>query len=127
PAIVNALVPVVHGEIVMFADARQRFEARTVRELVANFADVRVGAASGELVLTARDGTTAAGQGTAFYWRYEKFIRSMEGRVDSTIGATGAIYAIRRALFERIPEDPLHEDGLMPLPIACGGVRTVLQ
>jgi cellulose synthase/poly-beta-1,6-N-acetylglucosamine synthase-like glycosyltransferase len=127
PALVNALVPVVHGEIVMFADARQRFEARTVRELVANFADARVGAASGELVLTAADGTTAAGQGTAFYWRYEKFIRSMEGRVDSTIGATGAIYAIRRALFEPIPDDTLLDDVLIPLRIVRRGYRIVFE
>src|SRR6185503_16050217 len=31
PAIVNALVPIVRGEIVIFADARQRFDAGTVR------------------------------------------------------------------------------------------------
>ena len=127
PALVNALVPVVHGEIVMFADARQRFEPRTVRELVANFADPRVGAASGELVLTAADGTTAAGQGTAFYWRYEKFIRSTEGRVDSTIGATGAIYAIRRSLFEPIPDDTLLDDVLIPLRIVRRGYRVVFE
>ncbi len=44
PAIVNALVPIVRGEIVVFADARQRFDAETVRALVANFADPPVGA-----------------------------------------------------------------------------------
>jgi len=127
PAIVNALVPVVHGEIVMFADARQQFEARTVRELVANFADPQVGAASGELVLTATDGTAAAGHGTAFYWRYEKFIRSAEGRADSTIGATGAIYAIRRSLFEPIPDDTLLDDVLIPLRIVRRGYRVVFE
>ena len=47
-----------------------------------------------------RNEPAAAGRGAAFYWRYEKFIRSTEARADSTIGATGAIYAIRRALFE---------------------------
>jgi cellulose synthase/poly-beta-1,6-N-acetylglucosamine synthase-like glycosyltransferase len=104
PAVVNALVPLVRGEIVVFADARQRFEPQTVRQLVANFADPHVGAASGELVITAGDGTAPAGHGAALYWRYEKAIRSAEGRVDSTIGATGAIYAIRRALFEPIPK-----------------------
>src|SRR6185436_17312903 len=74
PATINAVVPIVRGEIVVFADARQRFEPQTVRELVANFADPAVGGASGELVLAANEGTAAAGHGTAFYWRYEKFI-----------------------------------------------------
>src|SRR4029450_5472045 len=115
PAVVNALVPLVRGDIVVFADARQRFEPQTVRQLVANFADPHVGAASGELVITPGDETAPAGHGAALYWRYEKAIRSAEGLVDSTIGATGAIYAIRRALFEPIPEDTLLDEGLVPL------------
>jgi len=127
PAVVNALVPIVRGEIVIFADARQRFDAGTVRALVANFADAQVGAAGGELVLTAQGDTAAAGHGTAFYWRYEKFIRSTEGRVDSTIGATGAIYAIRRELFETIPDDTLLDDVLIPLRIVRRGYRVVFE
>ena len=127
PAIVNALVPVVRGKIVIFADARQRFNAGTVRALVANFADPDVGAASGELMLTAGGETGSAGCGTAFYWRYEKFIRSAEGRVDSTVGATGAIYSIRRGLFEPIPEDTLLDDVLIPLRIARRGYRVVFE
>jgi cellulose synthase/poly-beta-1,6-N-acetylglucosamine synthase-like glycosyltransferase len=127
PATINAVVPIVRGEIVIFADARQRFEPQTVRELVANFADPTVGGASGELVLAANEGTAAAGHGTAFYWRYEKFIRSTEGRRDSTVGATGAIYAIRRDLFEPIPDDTLLDDVLIPLRIVRRGYRVVFE
>src|SRR5262249_41246903 len=39
------------GEIVVFADVRQMFDRKAVRELVANFADDTVGAVSGELLL----------------------------------------------------------------------------
>src|SRR5262249_35806613 len=92
-----------------------------------NFADPHVGAASGELVIETRDGTAPAGHGAAFYWRYEKAIRSAEGRVDSTIGATGAIYAIRRALFEPIPEDTLIDDVLIPLRVVRRGYRVVFE
>ena len=127
PATINAVMPMVRGEIVVFADARQRFEPQTVRELVANFADPGVGGASGELVLAAHDGTAAAAHGTAFYWRYEKFIRATEGRADSTIGATGAIYAIRRELFEPIPDDTLLDDVLIPLWIVRRGYRVVFE
>ena len=127
PALVNALVPLVHGEIVVFADARQRFDPQTVRQLVANFADPHVGAASGELVVEAGDGTAPAGHGAALYWRYEKAIRSAEGRVDSTIGATGAIYAVRRALVEPIAEDTLLDDVLIPLRVVRRGYRVVFE
>jgi biofilm PGA synthesis N-glycosyltransferase PgaC len=127
PAIINALVPIVHGEIVLFADARQRFEPQTVRALLANFADPQVGAASGELMISASDVTATAGHGATFYWRYEKFIRNAEGRADSTIGATGAIYAIRRKLFEPIPDDTLLDDVLIPLRIVRRGYRVVFE
>ena len=126
-AVINSLVPLVGGEIVVFADARQRFDAGSLRALVANFADPSVGAVSGELMLATTGATGAAGQGTAFYWRYEKFIRSAEARADSTIGATGAIYAIRRSLFEAIPSDTLLDDVLIPLRIVRRGYRVLFE
>ena len=48
-AVLNDLVSSATGEIVVFADARQRFEPGAIRALVANFADPDVGAVSGEL------------------------------------------------------------------------------
>ena len=126
-AVLNAVVPGLRGDIVLFADARQRFDPGTLRALIDNFADPAVGAVSSELVLTAGAGTAPAGHGTAFYWRYEKFIRATEGRADSTVGATGAIYAIRRALFEPIPDDTILDDVLIPLRIVRRGYRVVFE
>ena len=101
---ISSVVPGLFGDIVLFADARQRFDRGTLRALVANFADPTVGAVSGELVLTTAEGTTAAGHGTAFYWRYETFIRASEGRVDSTVGAT-----TRRKSFSTRKENPYYK------------------
>ena len=126
-AVLSTIVPTLKGEIVLFADARQRFDPGTLRVLVGNFADPTVGGVSGELVLATRGGTTAAGHGTAFYWRYEKFIRATEGQADSTVGATGAIYAIRRALFEPIPDDTVLDDVLVPLRIVRRGYRVLFE
>ena len=86
-AVLNDVVPSARGEIVVLADARQRFEPDAVKALVSNFADPSVGAAGGELML--RAGTTPTGDGVGFYWRYEKFIRRHESLTDSTVGATG--------------------------------------
>lgn len=126
-AVLNAVVPDLRSDIVLFVDARQRFDRGTLRALVENFADPTVGAVSGELVLTTAAGTAAAGQGTAFYWRYETFIRSAEGRADSTVGATGAIYAIRRELFDPIPDDTILDDVLIPLRIVRKGFRVLFE
>lgn len=111
PTILNTLVPKARGEIVVLADARQQFDPQVLRALVQSFADPHVGAVGGELILKQNDAGTAVGEGSGFYWRYEKFIRSRESLIDSTIGATGAIYAIRRELFEPIPDDTI---GLRP-------------
>ncbi len=127
PAVLNLLVPHLSGDIVLFADARQRFEPSTLRALVADFADPAVGAVSGELMLEADEGTEHAGRGAALYWRYEKLIRSSESRVDSTVGATGAIYAIRRALFVPIPDDTLLDDVVIPLRIIQQGYRVIFE
>ena len=127
PAVLNALVPHASGDIVMFADARQRFEASTLRAIVADFTDPAVGAVSGELMLEASEDAATAGHGAAFYWRYEKMIRCAESRTDSTVGATGAIYAIRRTLFEPIPSDTLLDDVLIPLRIVQQGYRVVFE
>lgn len=127
PVVLNDLVPKAKGEIVVLADARQRFEAGVLRALVGPFADPQVGAVSGELILTHNPEGTAVGEGVGFYWRYEKFIRWNESRMDSTVGATGAIYAIRRDLFEPIPEDTILDDVLIPIRIACRGYRVLFE
>jgi hypothetical protein len=49
--------PPRRGEIVLFADARQTFDPQVLRRLVSRFADERVGAVSGELMLTDSTGT----------------------------------------------------------------------
>jgi len=72
-------------------------------------------------------GATATGDGVGFYWRYEKFMRRHESRRDSTVGATGAIYAIRRALFEPIPPDTVLDDVLIPMRIVRRGYRVLFD
>ena len=126
PAVLSETVPLARGEIVVLADARQRFEPGALRALVAPFADPRVGAVSGELLLDA-DGARSFGQGVGLYWRYEKWIRATEARVDSTVGSTGAIYAIRRELFEPIPDDTILDDVLIPMRIVRRGYRVLFE
>jgi poly-beta-1,6-N-acetyl-D-glucosamine synthase len=113
------------GEIIVFADARQRFETDAIRELVASFSDPRVGAVSGELMLD--DGSSGVSEGVGLYWKYEKFIRKSESLAGSVIGATGAIYAIRRELWEPLPPGTILDDVYTPMRIALCGHRVVFE
>jgi poly-beta-1,6-N-acetyl-D-glucosamine synthase len=125
-AALNAGVAAARGEIIVFADARQRFAPSAVSELVAHFHDPRVGAVSGELALEA-DPRRSGADGVGLYWRIEKWIRRQEGAVDSVVGATGAIYAIRRQLFQPLPPGAILDDVLLPMRIAMGGHRVTFE
>ena len=127
PAVLNDVIPTVRGEIVALADARQSFDKRALAALVRNFADPAVGAVSGALMLRRSDQTSAAVDGAAMYWNIEKGIRWSESRFDSTIGVTGAIYALRRTAFRRLPEDIILDDVLLPMRITRLGYRVVFE
>lgn len=126
-AVLNDLAKAASGEILVMADARQRFARDAISKLVRHFADPGVGAVSGELMLTSNLNGTAVGDGVGFYWRYEKLIRSSESRTDSTVGATGAIYAIRKELFEPLPPDIVLDDVLIPIRIMARGYRVLFE
>lgn len=125
-AALNIGVEMATGEIVVFADARQSFEPNAIKELAANFADPTVGAVSGELLLDGAGGSSV-GEGIGLYWKYEKWIRKSESRSGSMIGATGAIYAIRRELWRPLPESTILDDVHTPMRIALGGHRVVFD
>jgi len=61
------------------------------------------------------------------YWRYEKALRKLESRVGSTLGATGAVYALRRAAWRRLPDDTILDDVYLPLNVARQGARVVFD
>lgn len=126
PAVLDDVVPQLRGEIAVLMDVRQRVEPGALRALVRNFADPRVGAVSGELMLEA-GGDSEVGEGVGFYWRYEKFIRQSEGGLDSTVGVTGAIYALRRRLFRPIPPATLLDDVLIPMQVVRQGYRVLFE
>jgi poly-beta-1,6-N-acetyl-D-glucosamine synthase len=65
--------------------------------------------------------------GIGLYWKYEKALRRLESAIDSTIGATGAIYAIRRELFQPLPADTILDDVLTPMRVVLSGYRVVFN
>lgn len=126
PTALNLGVEKARGEIIIFADSRQQFEKRTVLELVANFADPLVGGVSGELVFL-EDGESRIKMQMGAYWKYEKMIRRLESNSGSVVGATGAIYAIRKHLYQPLPAETILDDVLTPLNIVFQGYRIVFD
>jgi biofilm PGA synthesis N-glycosyltransferase PgaC len=65
--------------------------------------------------------------GIGLYWRYEKRLRRLESAVGSTLGATGAIYALRRALYRPLPASTILDDVLTPMRAVLAGYRVVFS
>ena len=129
PLALNAGVAIASGEILVFADARQRYNNAALSALVSNFADPQVGGATGELVLDCESGASSStvGEGLGAYWKYEKWLRRNESLVRSTLGATGAIYALRRTLWRPLPPETLLDDVLAPMRAVLDGWRIVFD
>lgn len=114
------------GGYLIFTDCRQHFDSGAISQLLSNFSDPEIGCVSGELILL-EDPCTRIQVDMHFYWDLEKFIRKLESNIDSVAGATGAIYAIRKSLFEPLPEGTLLDDVFIPMRIVLKGYRTVFD
>lgn len=118
-AALNAAMATVATGLVAFTDARQRYAPGALRALVAPFADPRVGAVSGELVIDEPDGV--APRAVGLYWRMEKRLRADEARLRWLHGVTGAVHALRRPLYRPIPAGTILDDMWLPLHVALAG------
>jgi biofilm PGA synthesis N-glycosyltransferase PgaC len=121
----NSGMPLATGEILFFTDVRQQLAPDSLARIVACFADPSVGVVSGELVM--RDHAGVENQNVGLYWRYEKWIRRNLSRLDSILGATGCIYAMRRNLARPLPADTLLDDVYLPLAAFFSGYRVILE
>jgi cellulose synthase/poly-beta-1,6-N-acetylglucosamine synthase-like glycosyltransferase len=121
----NVGIAKASNEILVLTDVRQKLEPGSVRRLVECFGDPEVGAVSGELSILR--GQTNEEDDTRLYWNYEVWIRKRMSRIDSTFGANGPFYAMRRALAVPVPPDTLLDDVYLPLAAFFKGYRIVLE
>ncbi len=129
PTALNAGAAAARGDILVFADARQRFAPDAIAALVAAFDDPDVGGVTGELVLDCEydDADSTISDGVGLYWSYEKWLRRQESVIRSTLGATGAIYALRRDMWQPLPAAALLDDVLAPMRVVLAGKRIVFE
>ena len=120
----NDAIALAHGDVVLFTDARQKIERGALRLLAAQFADSTVGCASGELMLGDPDSGEVV-RGMGLYWRIEKTIREMESASGSVVGATGALYAVRRYLLVPVPAGTILDDVYIPMHVVRKGFRVI--
>lgn len=117
-AALNAGVRAARGDVLVFADTHQAFLDDTIPRLIAALSDPRTGAVSGSLRLP--EGTPAL---VARYWQFERRLRRAEARLHSSVGVTGAVYAMRKSLWDPLPPSLLLDDVYTPMRVVLAGYR----
>jgi cellulose synthase/poly-beta-1,6-N-acetylglucosamine synthase-like glycosyltransferase len=111
------------GEIVVLSDAETRFAPDCIANLIAPFADPRVGCTTGRLAWIDLD-LTETSHNEGVYWRYEQLVRRLESRAGWLTAVTGALLAVRRERYRPVPSQA-SMDHLLPLYARADGL-TVL-
>ncbi len=112
-----------HG-ILVFSDASTLFMPDALKHLVRHFDDARVGVVCAALKLRGGDEFKRT---EGVYWRYETALRLMEGRLNATLTASGAIYALRRECFRPLAPDDVIDDFVIPMRARKLGFRVVFD
>jgi cellulose synthase/poly-beta-1,6-N-acetylglucosamine synthase-like glycosyltransferase len=93
----NQAVALARGEIIVNVDATVLVPAGSLKALVRAFNDPTVGVASGRDV-SVGDVAREGANGESSYVGYEMWVRDLETRVGSIVGASGCFFGIRRAV-----------------------------
>jgi len=118
----NSLANRTRADVLVFADARAMLDEDLLDKLDTHFSDRAVGCVCAEFdPVAAGDSRWSA---TLIYRRFDAWIRSLETDTGSTMGADGALFAVRAALYHPAPANALH-DMHVSLMVLCGGHRVV--
>ena len=125
-SVLNDSVPQLKGEIVVFSDASSMLAPDALRELIGNFADDKVGAASGVYQVLSKD-VAKLGRQEDLYWKYETYLKIQEAQLGALAGAHGSLYAMRKSLYPFPPLGTINDDFVIPTSVICRGYRIAYE
>ncbi|MBI2521714.1 MAG: glycosyltransferase family 2 protein [Bdellovibrio sp.] len=124
---INRGVGKAKGEILFFTDANTILDKSCLGKLVRNFHDMKVGGVSGKKVIKKSDKDRSADLGDQTYWEFESALKLKESQIDSIPTGDGEIFAIRRMLFETLPEGTINDDSAITFDIVKKGHRVIYE
>ncbi|MEX0820251.1 MAG: glycosyltransferase family 2 protein [Pirellulaceae bacterium] len=120
----NEAVRVTDGEILVFTDANSMLDADAVRALVRPFGDPQVGGVAGDQRYNKTGSSSNIQEGERRYWSFDRWLKRVQSRAGSVTSATGALYAIRRELFKKVPGG-VTDDFFVSTQVVARGYRLV--
>jgi len=116
----NRAVAAAKGDVLVFTDVRQLVNPEAIDRLVEALRSPDVGAVSGALRLSPG---LRGNRLLDVYWKWERRLRFREARWDSSVGVTGALYALKRELWKPLPLGLLLDDLWVPMCVVRAGLR----
>lgn len=124
-AMQNGLVAAASGELLVFTDADCEFGAHALRSMAIRFEDPEIGLVTG-VPSYANESENSVTQNEGTYIRYESWLRQQESDRGLLAMASGSLFAMRHSLWRPLDRN-LGDDFELPLRVALGGFRTVLE
>jgi biofilm PGA synthesis N-glycosyltransferase PgaC len=122
PAALNVGLKAARGDIVVLSDGDVVVAEDALATLLSPFDDPQVGAVSGH-PLSASPRETLLGYWSHLLTEGVHHMRLARDRAGQFLACSGYLFAFRRALVERVPEDALAEDAVISHIVARQGYR----
>jgi poly-beta-1,6-N-acetyl-D-glucosamine synthase len=124
--VLNKSLEHLKGDIIVFSDANTEYLPDAIKKLVKHYNNPAIGCVSGRLYYR-NPGEIVSGKGESFYWRYENSLKRIESKIGYIAGANGAIYSIRRSLFEPFPTRTVNDDFTASMKIVEKGYKSIYE
>lgn len=100
PVMLRNLQSICNGDILVLTDADTVFQSNTVTQLVLPYSDPSVGCVDGCRRNSLEDETCES-----VYWKYEKTVKELCSCLGAVLGATGAVFSLRKSLYLPLTEN----------------------
>ena len=121
----NAAVNKARGEVIVFTDADAMYEPDAIVKILEPLSDPKVCLVTGSTRYVA-EGSREMVKTSSVYTDLEKFIKLQESRTGSCVGADGAIFGMRKSLYQSLKKDDIN-DFVLPLLVVKKGFRVVFH
>lgn len=126
-AAMERAVTFAENPILIFSDANALLNKEAVRNIVRHYHNSEIGAVAGEKRIIVSDADSASGAGEGAYWKYESYLKKMDFRFYSVVGAAGELFSVRKDLYEPVEPDTLLDDFMISLRVNQKGFRTAYE
>lgn len=117
----NRAIKYVTSPIVIMTDANTILNEDSIYLIVRKFDNPKVGCVAGEKRVLSIGENAASTEG--LYWKYESFLKELDDRLNSAMGAAGELIALRRELWREIPADTIGDDMFLSMDVLRKGYK----